>query len=304
MPNFCEKLKDNPFDPVALKDHMSVSSEQTSDLRFTFIIPPGEGDAEACMQSIVRQQYPHVEVISSEKPNYMAPSLKVKVIGTTAPVHYLNLALEQSVGEVIGFLSKGAELAPYSLYKISNQLQKGTMLCAIGKTKTARGELHRTYFDVNDITDSIARAYMAVGECFFRRETLDWVGYIDERLPLWGLQEWWVRLLCVTEGKAIAKLTDVVLETKEPDAASEHQQEQIERDTFFHTLASMFRYYEAAYFIREFGRVAPDFSLPHYRDLAPDFVVKILKNFCAQLAREAMVRGVRRSYVKKRLAAL
>lgn len=307
MPNFCEKLKDNPFDPLALKDHMSPSPEQTQDLRFTFILPAQEACAEQCMQSIARQQYPLVEVISAEKPKYMEPSLKVKVIGTTDPVHYLNLALDQAAGEVIAFLPHDAELAPYSLYKVSNQLQKGTMLCAIGKTRTGGKEVHRTFFEVGDIARSVAYAHMAIGECFFRREVLDWIGYIDERLPLWGMQEWWVRLLCVTEGKAIAKLTDIVLESKAALPEGEGtlpEGAQVERDTFFHTLASMFRYYEASYFIREFGRVAPDFLLPHYRDLSPPFVRKILQSFCALLGEEAIRKGMRKGYIKKRLMSL
>ncbi|NIK74133.1 hypothetical protein FHS56_001646 [Thermonema lapsum] len=289
---------------------MSLSSEQIHDLRFTLILPAHEACTEQCMQSIVQQQYPQtVEVISAAKPKYIEPSLKVKVIGTTSPVHYLNLALEQAAGDVIAFLPHDAALTPYSLYKVANQLQKGTMLCAIGKTKMPEGEPHRTFFDVGDVARSVAHAHMAMGECFFRKEALEWIGYIDERLPLWGVQEWWVRLLCVTEGKAIAKLTDVLLEIKEPlpkaeQGALEAESRQIERDTFFHTLASMFLCYEAAYFIREFGRVAPDFSLPHYRGLSADFVSKVLRCFCKLLAEEAIQKGTRKGYVKKRLASL
>lgn len=266
---------------------MMLKGNPHKELHFS-LITYARGEAlQKLLHSVAEQQYAFVEVIVPDKVRYqrLYENLSIKTIGTYAAGHYLNLAVRHAKGDIIGFLHEEETLMPYALHRIASQMRKGSAGCIIAKSKSAQNrEEHQTFFHIDHLALSVARAQLSPAECFLRKEIIEWIGGIDERLNHWTLEELWVRLLCATEGKAIVRLPELVAQTQHTGKLSEAAR--IERDTFFFTLANMFRFYHAAYFIRDFGKVAPDFLLPHYRNLESNFVYNILKQFCSLLLSE------------------
>lgn len=274
------------------------------------IITPSFNQAqyiEETIDSVLSQGYPNLEYFifdGGSKDNsaeIIAKYAKHLAYWESTPdkgqTDAINKGLKRATGELINWLNSDDYYEPKALFTIAEAFQSTQARVICAKSRIFRGEetlYHSQGTDVykGNLAKTIGWARIDQPETFFRRDSFDKIGLLDERFRYLMDRDLWVKYLLHFGLENIVHIDDVVVHFRHHEASKTISQQDyflVERNSLFWGLAVLYGCEAIAQFLQDNYEIKTTFQLSNFPPIDKHLAEQFLHYYLLLTAEEYYV---------------
>ncbi|GEO03215.1 hypothetical protein AAE02nite_08790 [Adhaeribacter aerolatus] len=265
---------------------------------------------EQTILSVVEQDYPNLEyiIIDGGSTDNSVEIIKKYANKITFWVSEpdkgqsdaINKGMKVATGDIINWLNSDDYYESDSLFKVAEAFDKpGTQIVA-GRSKIFSGQNEVLYTsqgtDIykNNLAKTIGWARIDQPETFFRKEVIEKIGPLDNRLHYIMDRDWWIKYLFNYGLDKVSQIPDILVNFRlhqESKTVSQASGFWRERDTYYYALAKGAGLKEQANVLKNNTYVNEDFELNKSSFLNEKIIPKVLNYYYLLRANEFYIQN-------------
>ncbi len=260
---------------------------------------------EQTIQSVLSQHYPNLEYIIIDGNSTDSSAEIVKRYSQNLAYwvsepdrgqsHAINKGLQRATGDIINWLNSDDYYEPDSLLKVAELFQDKNVNVVCGRSRVFTDDGSKEFFskgtDVypNNLAKTIGWARIDQPETFFRREAIEKMGLLNEKLHYVMDKEWWIRYLLHFGLEGICRTDEVLVNFRlhaHSKSVSQKAGFDYETHSIFYSLADMYGLLAEKQTLIQIGESTPVLEEKYYKDFDANLIRRAIHYYLLYKADE------------------
>lgn len=262
---------------------------------------------EECILSVLNQNYPNLEYIiidggSTDNTLDIIQKYEHKLTywvsePDTGQSDAVNKGLRKATGEIINWLNADDYYESQALWRIVREFENSEIKVVCGRCQVFKDTKETIQTHCTNGTDiywgnlakTIGWARTDQPATFYCKEAIQKIGLLDEELHYLMDRDWWIKYLFYFGLNQVVKITDVLVNFRlheESKTVAHIKQFQVDRDSYYASLAQKYSFVRHEKFIRDNTIVRSEYQVKNMCIEKKDLIEPVLNYYILLRANE------------------